>query len=153
MKYIIQTDTQNLRQKKSQEQDLQKVRRVSSAMWPPIKLFVSDLSLLGFVPRRGVAGCRNRRCSPVFYIDAYIDLHKMYALFGDMIRGLLLHIGPLPAGKSRLEPPKLLPQVQKGPCTVELSGLAGPVNWVDPMMVGDGERSPPVFAGVGMGGS
>lgn len=70
-----------------------------------------------------------------------------------MIRGLLLRTGPLPTGKSGLKPPKLLPQVQTGPWTVELSGPAGPVNWVDPIMVGDGERSPPVFAGVGMGGS
>lgn len=69
MKYIIQTDTENLQQRKSQTQDLKKVKRVSSAMWLPIKLFVSDLSLLGFVPRRGVAGYKNRRCSPVFDID------------------------------------------------------------------------------------
>lgn len=153
MKYIIQTDTENLRQRKSQAQGLQKVKRVSSAMWPPVKLFVSELGLLGFVPRRGVAGYRNRRSSPVFDIDASVDLHKRYALFSNMIRGLLLRTGPLPTGKSGLQPPKLLPRVQKGPRTVELLGPAGPVNWVDPIMLGNGERSAPVFAGVGMGGS
>lgn len=32
-------------------------------------VFVSDISLLGSVPRRGVAGYKNRRCSPVFDIN------------------------------------------------------------------------------------